>query len=75
MIVRNAGAMDATYAACVATTRSGATMHPILREMLTEPVGWLTIIGALIILGLPLFTALFIRRRMRADAKDAHDPP
>ncbi len=48
-------------------------MHPILREMLTEPVGWLTIIGALIILGLPLFTALFIRRKMRADARDERD--
>lgn len=46
-------------------------MHPIVREMLAEPVGWLTIIGGLIILGLPLFIALFIRKRMKDDeAKD-----
>ncbi len=45
-------------------------MHPILREMLTEPVGWLTIAGGLIILGMPLATALFIRRRMRDEAAD-----
>ena len=42
-------------------------MHPILREMFAEPVGWLTIIGALIILGLPLFIALFIRKRIKDD--------
>ena len=44
-------------------------MHPIMREMFAEPVGWLTIIGALIILGLPLVTALFIRKRMKEDEK------
>ena len=42
-------------------------MHPIMREMFAEPVGWLTIIGALIILGLPLFIALFIRKRIKDD--------
>ena len=42
-------------------------MHPIMREMFAEPVGWLTIIGALMILGLPLFIALFIRKRMKDD--------
>ena len=42
-------------------------MHPIMREMFAEPVGWLTIIGAVIILGLPLFIALFIRKRMKDD--------
>ncbi|WP_238346051.1 hypothetical protein [Luteimonas saliphila] len=73
MIARNAVPAGAAYAARVPTRRSGAIMHPILREMLTEPVGWLTIIGALIILGLPLFTALFIRRKMRADARDERD--
>jgi len=46
-------------------------MHPILREVLTQPVGWLTIIGGLIILGMPLATALFIRRRMREDEQRA----
>lgn len=43
-------------------------MHPILREMLTEPVGWLTIAVGLVILALPLGTVLFIRRRMRQDS-------
>lgn len=43
-------------------------MHPILREVLTEPVGWLTIAGALIMLAMPVATALFIRRRMREEA-------
>ena len=44
-------------------------MHPMLREMLMKPVGWLTIAGALIILGLPLFTVLFVRRRLREEEK------
>ena len=44
-------------------------MHPIMREMFAEPVGWLTIIGALIILGLPLFIALFVRTRIKDDEK------
>ena len=43
-------------------------MHPILREVLTEPVGWLTIAGGLIILAMPVATALLIRRRMREEA-------
>lgn len=47
-------------------------MHPILREMLYEPVGWLTIAGGLIILFMPLVTALFIRRRMREDARNGN---
>ncbi len=47
-------------------------MHPILREMLTEPVGWLTIAVGLIILAMPLATALFIRRRMREEAAERH---
>ena len=45
-------------------------MHPILREVLTEPVGWLTIAVALVILGMPLATALFIRRRMREEERE-----
>ena len=45
-------------------------MHPILRDMLMEPLGWLTISGALIILGIPVFTAFFIRRKMREDERD-----
>ena len=44
-------------------------MHPMLLEMLTEPVGWLTIIGGLMILTMPVATALFIRRRMREEER------
>ena len=45
-------------------------MHPVLREIFMEPVGWLTIIGALIILGLPLWLAVFIRRKQRDEDKN-----
>ncbi|ALJ29873.1 hypothetical protein GXB84_18220 [Stenotrophomonas acidaminiphila] len=45
-------------------------MHPILRDMLTQPVGWLTICGALIILGIPVFTVFFIRRRLREEQRN-----
>lgn len=45
-------------------------MHPILRDMLMEPVGWLTISGGLVILGIPVFTVLFIRRKMRQDEEE-----
>lgn len=45
-------------------------MHPMLREMLMEPVGWLTIIGGLIILGVPLWLAVFLRRKMREEERD-----
>ncbi|MCA0394784.1 MAG: hypothetical protein LCH70_11825 [Proteobacteria bacterium] len=42
-------------------------MNPMLRDMLTDPVGWLTIAVGLIILGIPFATLLFIRRKMRED--------
>ena len=45
-------------------------MHPVWVEMLQKPVGWLTISGALIIVGIPLFTVLFIRRKMREDERN-----
>ena len=45
-------------------------MHPIMREMFAEPVGWLTICGALIILGIPVFTVFFIRRRLREEQRN-----
>src|SRR5690606_17825691 len=41
-------------------TAGSRAMHPILREVLTEPVGWLTIAGALIMFAMPVVTALFI---------------
>lgn len=43
-------------------------MHPILREIVMEPVGWMTLIGGLVILGLPLVLGIFLRRKMREEA-------
>lgn len=45
-------------------------MHPMLREMLMEPVGWMTIIGGLIIIGVPLWLAVFLRRKIREEERD-----
>ena len=41
-------------------------MHPILREIVMEPVGWMTLIGGLVI-DLPLVLGLFLRRKMREE--------
>ena len=45
-------------------------MHPILREIFMEPVGWMTIIGGLVIVGLPLWIGVFLRRKMREEEGD-----
>lgn len=45
-------------------------MHPILREIFMEPVGWMTIIGGLVIIGLPLVLGMFLRRKMREEQDD-----
>lgn len=42
-------------------------MHPILVEMLHKPVGWLTIIGALILIAIPFVGRAFIRRQIRKE--------
>jgi len=70
LILRNAGGDGSTYAGHSRYGYGEETMHPILRDMLMEPVGWLTISGALIILGIPVFTAFFIRRKMHEDERD-----
>jgi len=44
-------------------------MHPILREILMEPVGWLAIGGSIVTVGIGAFVALFVRRKMREDEK------
>lgn len=46
-------------------------MHPILVELLARPVGWLTIGGALIMLGLAVGVPLFIRHREKIEAAEA----
>lgn len=43
-------------------------MHPILREILLEPVGWLAIGGSLVMFGLGIALAVFIRRKVRGAA-------
>ncbi|WP_158601791.1 hypothetical protein [Solilutibacter pythonis] len=42
-------------------------MHPMLVEMLQKPVGWLTIIGAVILIGMPFVVRAFIRKQMREE--------
>ena len=42
-------------------------MHPILREIFMEPVGWMTLIGGLVIIGLPVVLGIFMRRKMREE--------
>jgi hypothetical protein len=46
-------------------------MHPVFVELFARPVGWLTIGGALIMLGITVGVPLFIRSRERAEARDA----
>ena len=44
-------------------------MHPILREILLEPVGWLAIGGSILMVGISIFVALFVRRKVREEEK------
>ncbi len=44
-------------------------MHPILREIFLEPVGWLAIGGSLVMFAIGIATAVFIRRRVREQEK------
>ena len=44
-------------------------MHPVLREILMEPVGWLAIGGSIIMVGISVFVALFVRRKVREEEK------
>ncbi len=40
-------------------------MHPILREIFLEPVGWLAIGGSIVMFAIGIGTGIFIRRRIR----------
>ncbi len=44
-------------------------MHPILREILLEPVGWLAIGGSLVMFGLGIALAVYIRRKVRGSRR------
>lgn len=45
-------------------------MHPILREILLEPVGWLAIGGSLVMFGLGLALAVYLRRRIKEEERN-----
>ncbi|WP_162457155.1 hypothetical protein [Pseudoxanthomonas kalamensis] len=44
-------------------------MHPVLREILMEPVGWLAIGGSILMVGIVFGVALFIARKVREEEK------
>jgi hypothetical protein len=44
-------------------------MHPILREILLEPVGWLAIGGSLVMFGIGIWVSLFLRKKMREEER------
>ncbi len=44
-------------------------MHPILREIFMEPVGWLASGGSIVMVGISVFVALFVRRKVREEEK------
>jgi hypothetical protein len=45
-------------------------MHPILREIFLEPVGWLAIGGSIVMFGIGLWVSLFVRRKVREDERN-----
>lgn len=44
-------------------------MHPVLREILLEPVGWLAIGGSVVMVSIAVVVALFVRRKMREEER------
>ena len=44
-------------------------MHPVLREILMEPVGWLAIGGSIVMVGLAFAVAMFVRKKVREEEK------
>ena len=56
--------------ASVAAHNPGETdMHPILREILLEPVGWLAIGGSIVMVGIAFAVAMFVRKKVREEEK------
>lgn len=51
------------------TTQGENDMHPILREILLEPVGWLAIGGSIVMVGIAFAVAMFVRRKVREEEK------
>ena len=44
-------------------------MHPVLREILMEPVGWLAIGGSIVMVGIAFAVAMFVRKKVREEEK------
>lgn len=44
-------------------------MHPVLREILLEPVGWLAIGGSIVMFGLGVALAWYVHRKVRESEK------
>lgn len=50
-------------------------MHPVFVEMFARPVGWLTLGGTAIMIGLALGIPLFIRHREKIERRQAQRKP
>lgn len=44
-------------------------MHPILREIFLEPVGWLAIGGSLVMVGLGVALQLYLRKKIKEEER------
>ena len=42
-------------------------MHPVLREILMEPVGWLAIGGSIVMVGIAFAVAMYVRKKVREE--------
>lgn len=44
-------------------------MHPILREIFLEPVGWLAIGGSLVMVGLGVALQIYLRKKIKEEER------
>ena len=49
--------------------RGDTDLHPVLREILMEPVGWLAIGGSIVMVGIAFAVAMFVRKKVREEEK------
>lgn len=45
-------------------------MHPIVSELLTKPVGWMTLGGIAFMIGMAVYLWWFVRRKMREEERE-----
>ena len=50
-------------------------MHPIIVELFTRPVGWMTLGGIAFMILMAVYLWLFARRRIREEARAGIDKP